>query len=499
MREKKEKWYSGKLCKLGNENIDYRAEIRFDEYNQSHVTVYNIAREWIDKLHSGDYDSAVLELENGEYVSIFEFDYQTTYRVRNMESVNCEFMLILRSSNIIKGAKSFLKEHRFSELSFEITDGHELIGSCPYDLNEGYLEMIQYQKIQIPIKMESICANTMLGKFEFGVFPKYHFSKDCFSIGFSHNIVFKPGNPIAVDEFHEILQKVAYLFSVCSGEIVTINKLLLVEYEENTYPNFYEFIGYCNFPKANLRILKNAGEVGTGFKRAELFKITDFPDLEFALNYWFKYYDVLFNAQQAYGRILFDEEMKSVSVNKFLAAMQMIEGYAQAYADEEQELAEFYLQKQKIIEQLKEQSDKELVEYGLGLSGITFRKVLENYLFEGINYFKQISKSSFHKNYKELINRIVNDRNFYTHSSNRTKAELSFDEAIQISVLCKEIYRILILRQMGVSKELINCRTEHNCKAVKLLFELFGIKIEIHNKLTAFDNDMWHFSDSKEE
>ncbi len=498
MREKQEKWYSGKLCKLGNENVDYRAEIQFDEYNQSHVTVYNIAREWIDKLNSGDYDSAVLELENGDYVSIFEFDYQTTYRVRNMECVDCEFILILRSSNTIKGSKSFLKEHRFSELSFEITDGHELIGSCPYDLNKGFLELIEVQKIQIPIKLESICVNTMLGKLEFIALPKYHFSKDSFSIGFSHNIVFKPGNPIAVGEFREILKKVTDLFFVLSGEVVTINKLSLVEYEENTHPNFYEFIGFCNFPKVNLRTLDNAGAVGTGFKRAELFKITDFPDLEFALNYWFEHYNALFNAQQAYGRILFDEEMKSVSVNKFLAAMQTIEGYAQAYADEEQELAEFYLQKQKIIEQLKEPSDKELVELGLGLSGITFRRALENYLLEGINYFEQISKSSFHKNYKELINHIVNDRNFYTHSSNRTKAELSFDEAIQISVICKEIYRILILGRLGVSKELIHCRTMHNYKVVKLLSDLFGIKIEIHNKLTAFDNDMWHFSDSKE-
>lgn len=496
MMDKQEKWYSGKLCKLGNENVDYRAEIEFDEYNQSHVTVYNIAREWSNKLHTGNYNSAVLELENGEYVSIFEFDYQTTYRVRDMVSVDCEFILILSSSNTIKGTKSFSREHRFSELSFEITDGHELIGSCPYDLNKGFSEMIKVQKIEIPIKLETICINTILGKFEFSAFPKYHFSKTSFSIGFSHNIVFKPRNPIAVEEFHEVLKKVTDLFLIFSGEIVTINKLSLAEDEENMYPNFYEFIGYCNFPKESLSALNKTGVDSTSFKRARLYKITDFPDLEFAFNYWFEHYDVLFNAQQAYGRILFDEEVKVVSENKFLAAMQMIEGYAQAYVDEEQELAEFYLQKQKIIEQLKEPSDKELVEHGLGLSGITFRKALENYLFEGINYFKQISKRSFHKNYKELINRIVNDRNFYTHSSNRTKAELSFDEAIQVSILCKEIYRIIILGKMGVSSELIHCRTEHNRNMVKLLFDLFGIEIKISNHLTMFDSDMWHFSNN---
>lgn len=98
------------------------------------------------------------------------------------------------------------------------------------------------------------------------------------------------------------------------------------------------------------------------------------------MNYWFEHYEALFNAQQAYSRIIQDEEMNIIPINRFLAAMQLIEGYSQAYIDEEQEIVEFIKNKERIIAKLTEQEEKELVNNGLGFSGIFFRKATTNFI-----------------------------------------------------------------------------------------------------------------------
>ena len=215
------------------------------------------------------------------------------------------------------------------------------------------------------------------------------------------------------------------------------------------------------------------------------------------MNYWFEHYNVLLNAQKAYERILLDEELKVVTAGKFLTAMQLVEGYTQAYTDEAQAIIDFEKRKQKILSLLTEEEDKGLIEKGLGFSGISFRKALKEYLYKGSNHFGEISKNAFFSKCNELIDRIVNDRNFYTHSSNRTTTQLSFDEMLSITTVCKEIYRILILSEMGISHSLIVQRFSHNRLSVAVFASILGIKMCPEGNLLQYDSDMWHFADSK--
>lgn len=212
------------------------------------------------------------------------------------------------------------------------------------------------------------------------------------------------------------------------------------------------------------------------------------------MDYWFDNYDNVHNAHQAYGRIIFDEELKAVSINKFLAAMQMIEGYAQAFIDEEKEISEFNIMKENIIQQLKDESDKELVRNGLGLSGITFRNTTINYFLEAIEIlFEKTSKNAFKEKYGNLIENIVNDRNYYTHSSRRTEARLSVNDALNVSALCKEIYRVLILTKMGMPVSVIHCHLGHNRIAAELFNRSLGIEIKSEQEIPEFDRAMWEF------
>lgn len=499
MEKNLNKSYFGTICEINDQKVDFRAEIYFDKYDEGIITIYGMTNEAIEQAECNIYNSAVMRLENKEYISIFDyFVKQQTYNTHIEEdTVISEAILTIVSSNIIKGKKCFSVKNTFDKMIMEITDGYELIGKCPYDLNTGYKDIKKYKNINIPIHRESIYVNTVIGDFEFKAFPKYQQSKDYFSLGFMHQIQFNPKESITVEKICEILEKITSFFSILCGESVTINKLLLNDAETIKF-GWYEFIGFCNFPKEKLRGLDNSGIDTTSFKRISLFKITDFCKLEESMNYWFEQYDILCNAQKAYERILMDEDLKILKTDKFLTAMQLIEGYTQAYIDEEKELEEFKVRKENIISKLEDKDDKELVKNGLGFSGIAFRKAVSKYLYEGITCLEEMSKTIFRERYDLLITKIVNDRNFYTHASRRITAVLEFNDAMNIATICKELYRIIILNKMGISPMLLKHRFIHNNATVALLKNIFDIEMKVEEEFSDFDAAMLHFTDEKQ-
>ena len=97
-----------------------------------------------------------------------------------------------------------------------------------------------------------------------------------------------------------------------------------------------------------------------------------------------------------------------------------------------------------------------------------------------------------------LINDIVNDRNFYTHSSNRMSAIMKFDDLLNVASLCKELYRIIILKDMGLDTVIIKQRSQTNRICYWVIKNIMKIEIE-NDKLQfgEFDIAMRHFSDKK--
>ncbi len=134
----------------------------------------------------------------------------------------------------------------------------------------------------------------------------------------------------------------------------------------------------------------------------------------------------------------------------------------------------------------------------MGYSGISFRKAVKDYLYKGCNCFTDLSRTKFMKEKEKLINDIVNDRNFYTHSSNRVSATMEFDDLLNVASLCKELYRIISLKDMGLDTEIIKQRSQTNRMCYWLMKSI--MKIEIENdtlQLGEFDSAMRYFSDSK--
>lgn len=488
MSMKKNEVFSGKLVCIGDLKVDNRAEMYINRFRQGVIILYNVSRDIVNLVREENKQYLVIELEMGERITAVGLNFKAA----SSRGDNC-FKLELEADVLYKGEEAYSNTSKFQEIQFEITEGNELIGLCPYDMNKNDEDILFYRKIDIPINVENKTVQLGNGKLTFCVYPKYQYTKDSFSIGFAHRIIWKFNSAIDIEQIRKKLCIITDFFSVLAGENITVNSLEGVQGDK-----LVEIIGICNFPKEDLNILKNDTVDYTAFKRGAIYKITDFQNLDQALKYWFSNYEKIHNAQQAYGRILLDEEVKIVTTNKFLAAMQLIEGYTQAYADEEKEIKEFEEKKKEIISKLESEDEKELVKKGLGYSGISFRKAVKDYLYKGSKGFVEISKTKFLQEKEDLINNIVNDRNFYTHSSNRISAIMSFDKLLQVASLCKELYRIISLRDMGLDIEVIKRRVSNNRLCYWLMQNIMEVEIKTDNiQLTEFDFAMRSFSDSK--
>lgn len=480
--------FSGRLVYINELNVNNRAEIHINKFYQGIITLYKVSRDIVNLVREEIDQYLVIELEEGEKITAVGLNFKSASGGMN----NC-FKLEVQADVLFKGERAYTNISKFQEIHYEITEGNELIGLCPYDVNKNYKDILFCRKIDIPINVEKKIVKLENGELTFCVYPKYQYSKEAFSIGFAHHIIWKFDCAIDMEQIRKNLYIITDFFSVLAGESITVNSLNCVENDK-----LVEVIGICNFPKEKLNILKNDTIDYTSFKRGGLYKITDFQNLEQAMKYWFSNYKKIYNAQQAYGRILLDEDVKIVTINKFLAAMQLIEGYTQAYTDEEKEIKKFEEKKNEIISKLESEEEKELVGKGLGYSGISFRKAVKDYLYKGCNCFTDLSRTKFMKEKEKLINDIVNDRNFYTHSSNRVSATMEFDDLLNVASLCKELYRIISLKDMGLDAEIIKQRSQTNRMCYWLMKSI--MKIEIENdtlQLGEFDSAMRYFSDSK--
>lgn len=487
MIDNSQTWFTGILQSINDKPVNFRAQIRFNENNHTIITIFDITNDCVKQIKECEYCCAVLALDQGGYISLYDLFVE-----REVYSDDC-IALTLFTTNAIKGNKAFQVESTFNEFTLEVTDGYELIGICPYDVNTNYMNIVRCETINIPINISPIVADTVLGVFRFYSVPAYKFSNSGLSLYFEQRINFKSVTPIAVRDFSCVLRKITDFFTLLCGEVVTINRLILEESTNDSYLS-HEFIGFCNYPRTSLHLLQGNGLDSTNFLRVSVFKISDFSDIGCALNYWFTHINSFSLAHKSFLRILLDEDVKIVTENKFLAAMQLIEGYSSAFQDDNENLSEFNKKKNKIISQIDNKEDKEFLERNLTFTGTTFRKSVTKFLLEGVQNFESMSNSAFNKNHDKLVDRIVNERNLYTHSSNRITQSFNFLETVNIASICKSFYRANMLKKLGIPEELIKKRFSHDRSFIAYLEKFFSIKIDPTGNLSGFDKAMCHFS-----
>ncbi len=476
---------SGKVISICQVEKEIRATIIFNDYYQTQITLLNVSREVIQIVENNDYCCAVVKLDNGKYISMFDLLNFGAKSESNQDGTFTTNLHLLTSNSII-GDKPFYEESEFRSFRFEITEGYELIGMCPYDVNKNDIDLLMHKKIDIPIEIKKLVAETCIGKFTFLSQPTSKFDTRWLSFGFRSEIYFQSNTPLSVSDFHNVFGKITSFFEILSGEQITINRLNIQEGKS-------EFIGYCNHPISNLHLFENKSIDFSGYLRHILFKITDFTDVCSALNSWFDNSDKLNMANKAYQRILLDETMKIATINKFLATMQLVEGYMSAFTDETQMKAIFNAKKKDIIKSIDDKEYRKFMKRYCTYSGQTFKESLQAFTFEGILALQKNSETNS-EHYNELLEKIKDARNIYTHSSNSNSPQFSEIELVEIAEIYKHLYRINILSRLGILPDQICKRFSYDRFFKGYLNHFFNIGLNSSGEVNGFDRMMRHFS-----
>ena len=72
---------------------------------------------------------------------------------------------------------------------------------------------------------------------------------------------------------------------------------------------------------------------------------------------------------------------------------------------------------------------------------------------------------------------------------------MHFDEMLNVTSVCKDIYRILIFNEMGMSHSLLAQRFFYSRKSAAVFSNVLGIRLCAEGNLPKNDSVMWHFSD----
>ena len=158
--------FSGRLVYINELNVDNRAEIHINKFYQGSITLYKVSRDIVNLVREEIDQYLVIELEEGEKITAVGLNFKSASGGMN----NC-FKLELQADVLFKGERAYTNISKFQEIHYEITEGNELIGLCPYDVNKNYEDILFYRKIDIPINVENKIVKLENGELTFCVYP----------------------------------------------------------------------------------------------------------------------------------------------------------------------------------------------------------------------------------------------------------------------------------------------------------------------------------------
>lgn len=476
-------------CVAVDKNIcSYNAEVTITKQMISKVLLFDVTRELFDYVR--EKTSVVLCLKKEEeYITVIT-GYLSSYSFRHCEGDFAEetsITLKYISSRLLYGYNCIDEKMMFNSFSCEITDGIELIGVCPFEHKE---EGDDWHK-QIISEGKMIYKDTSLGMSYF-VAPYVEKTKQGLVLKSQYKIQYRKENEFDIFHIEEIARQIVLFFEILCGEQVTIIKL-----DVHSNNSIAEYIGVSNLIKKELRCLKT-GEDTTSYLRQSVFKLSDFGDnLESALQRYLEFQRDNHLAYESYKQVLLDEEVMISTYNKFLKVMQLVEGYQREKVDEEI-IEEFNKKKKEIIGKLEDEGDVSLVSKFMNYNGETFRKCLNKFTYDAINIISNISKTKAMKAGDVLINKIINDRDTYTHASKNIQPCLTLEEIGNVIKCYKTFFRVLNLSEFGLQGGLIRKRLLFDRSFVDSYKQLFGLEVMTNNSdyfTGKFDELMWGYNE----
>lgn len=464
---------------------EYIAEIHISEKYETRIIINDVNRECVEKVKEKD-NVVIVFRKDGKYITaITSYSAERSYRFCEESGYETGIALKYISTKLLYGFRpKDSNEILFRRFICEVTEGLELIGAYPYEIDS---EDKGIDGIEVHVKGKYMLQSNVKG-FSYFVAPAVSKKKDSIQIGMEYKIQYTTDEGITLDRVDELLRKVILFLEILCGEVVTTT-IVYLDYGNESC----EYIGNCNYPKYELRNLKN-GLDKRPYLRKKIFKITDFgPDLEKTANVFEKMIQDRLFAFQAYKQVLLDDEVKIYTYNKFLKLMQIIEGY-QRIDVSEVDKKKFDDTKNKIIENLKKESDREFIKEYTTDNGEKFKKCLRGFICKGLGIISECTK--LNRKTEKLIYKITNDRNAYTHASLTYKPILKEKELDMVNYCCMVFFRISNLSEMGLSNELIRSRLRFDWMFMSYYKDLFGLDIKLSGNWDdtgEYDSQMWGY------
>lgn len=464
---------------------EYIAEIHISDKYETRIIINDVNRECVDKVKDKNNVVIVFRKDEKYITAITSYSAERSYRYCKESDNETGIALKYISTKLLYGYKpKDNNEILFKRFTCEVTEGLELIGAYPYEIDNKDNGI---NGIEMHIKGNYRLQSNVKG-FSYFVAPMISKKKDSIQIGMEYKIQYVSNEGITLDRVDELLRKVVLFLEILCGEVVTTTMLCL-DYDNESC----EYIGNCNYPKYELRHLKN-GLDARSYLRQKIFKITDFgTDLENAANVFEKLVQDRLLSYEAYKQVLLDEEVGIYTYNKFLKLMQIIEGYQRTDVSEVDK-KKFDNIKNEIIENLKNEADKEFIKEYTTDNGEKFKKCLREFICKGLVIVSECTK--LNRKAEKLIYKITNDRNAYTHASLAYKPILKETELDMVNYCCAVFFRIANLSEMGLNDEIIRRRLRFDWMFMSYYKDLFGLDIKLSenwNDTGEYDSQMWYY------
>lgn len=397
---------------------------------------------------------------------------ESSFSLQRIDNSNdSKVQICLWISDIFVGVEYAVEgndELLFNGFSCRFTDVFELLGLYPYKIVNTGSEWL--------FKETTIDDDTKTMEFDGGyscfVAP-YIYKKDSdYVFSMEGRLNYFATEFESIEDLKEKVRMLELFFEVLSGESITALDIKMEKGECS-----FEYLGLCNYPKEKLRGLYN-GFDSKWYPRKSIFKLSDWQNTgKDVIEIFAGLAKDNLLAMESYKQVLLDEEIKIVTYNKFLKIMQMIEGIMRDSVLQ-QDIDDFNNKKQEILAKIENDEDRNFVKKYCVNNGESFRKCLKKITRECLKVLSDAGSDRMFRNYEKLIEKIINDRDAYTHALRGCRPVMNEEETLAVNCCYMAFFRIIILKRLGVSNELIRMRFMFNRKFVEAYRALFGLSIK---------------------
>lgn len=449
---------------IGEVKCSIAGLIRVSENYSVCIETKDLSRELYQQMKHNDNDIIYLKTVD-QHVTIMGY-WVVDKHTRGIENVI--FSITCEAKKSFWGSRyCSIHNNCFEEFSVQVTEGIELIGLTPYGefCAEDILLQIQ-SSIHIDTHMKKIGKDDGFSCF---VAPNVQRIGTDIRLGIQYGINYLKGCAFSIGNVEGEIHSLILLLEILCGERISVTNVEVRQRKET-----YKYLGQPMVIKERLNSFDREHFDSCGYVRRKIFKLSDFnQDINEVISLFGEMYIEDGVAFEAYQQLMMDEELQIFTVNNFLKAMQMVEGIERV-GDRKKSHKEFKKIRDSIVEKLADEDDKKFVTDYCDDQGEGFRECLDRITN---NCFMVLSGTD-NGDCTDIITSIKKDRDVYTHASHKNDPILSQADLRGITYCFEVFFRVEVLMQLGLSKELIRKRFSYDRRFVAYYENLFGQTIK---------------------